>query len=492
MTPDPAISALAPNGDFGRLYQLQVEELADYALFLMDTGGKITSWNRGVRTVLQYEREEFLGKQIADLFTPEDRAAGAARAEMQTAFREGRSSDFRWHVRRDGSRVFVDGFLYSVLDEGGRVVGYSKVMRDATARHHGESALRASEAFARSIVESSPDSIKVLDLDGRLQSMNQAGCREMEIEDFDQCRGRIWLDFWEGEDRTAASRALQAARAGRQTSFEAFCASSKGTPKWWEVLVAPILDGEGKPARLLSISRDITQRKEAAKVMQRSHEDLAGFAHVVSHDLQAPLRTMRSYAQLLSKRYKGQLDASADTYISFMLEGAQNMEELICGLLHYAEFGEEEERERIALNDIVDRVVTTLKTPVDESGASITCGPLPELQVNPTQVQQVFQNLISNALKYRSAAEPRVHIAAEHEDRSWVISVKDNGVGIAPEHFERIFLPLKRLHGSEIAGTGLGLAVCKRIVEKNGGRIWVESRPGEGSTFYFTLAIVDS
>lgn len=491
MPTDPATSASTPETDFGRLYQWQVEELADYALFLINTEGKITSWNRGVQTVLQYEREEFLEKHFADLFTPEDRAGQAPRDEMQTAFREGRSSDVRWHVRRDGSRVFVDGFLYSVLDGDSRVVGYSKVMRDATARHHALSALRRSEAFARSIVDSSPDCIKVLDLDGRLQSMNQAGCRVMEIDDFDQWRGRLWLDFWEGEGRAAAARALQAAQAGRQAAFEACCATAKGTTKWWEVVVASILNEHGNPARLLSISRDITERKEAAKAMQRSHEDLAGFAHVVSHDLQAPLRTMRSYAQLLSKRYKGQLDASADTYIAFMLEGAQNMEELIRGLLHYAEFGEVGERERVALSDVVERTVTTLKAPIDESGASIRCGPLPELEVNPTQVQQVFLNLIGNALKYRSASEPRIHIAAEQIDLSWVISVKDNGVGIAPEHFEQIFLPLKRLHGSEIAGTGLGLAVCKRIVERNGGRIWVESKPGEGSNFYFTLPVAD-
>ncbi len=482
-------SGLKSKIDVEQLYRVQVQELLDYAIFLIDTEGVIVSWNAGVRYVLQYEPEDFIGRPLGDLFTPEDRAAGIPEKEMATATEQGRSTDVRWHVRKDGSLLFVDGVMNALRDEQGRLLGLSKVMRDATRRHEAEVALRNSEEFARSIVESSPDCVKVLDLDGRVQMINRACCRAMDLSDLESCRDRPWPEFWEGDGKAAAERAIDAARQGAQGSFEAFCSSAGGERKCWEVIVTPIPDAQGKPARLLSISREITERRHAEAVLQRSHDELAEFAHVVSHDLQAPLRTMKSYAQLLARRYKGKLDEDADTFLSFILEASQNMEELIHGLLQYAQFGEEETRKTLSLKSVLDTVLTALQAQIEETGATVTAGELPTLEVNPTRIQQVFQNLIGNALKYRSSAEPRILIGASRSDGFWVISVSDNGVGIAPQYYDRIFLPLRRLHGKEIAGTGLGLSVCKRIVERNGGRIWVESRPGEGSTFYFTIPI---
>ncbi len=482
-----SLSHVMSQKDFEHLYRLQVEELADYALFLIDVDGRILSWNAGVEAILQFSREDFVGKPVAEIFTPEDRAAGVPNKELQTAAEQGRAADVRWHLRKDGSRIFADGTMNAVRDEEGTLMGFSKIIRDATHRHRIDLALRESEAFARSIVESSPDCVKVLDLDGRIQLMNETGCRAMEIDDFAQYRNHPWVDFWSGPDREAAERALQTALNGRKATFEAYATSTKGNPKWWEVIVSPMLDAGGRPTRLLSISRDITERRQTQTLMQHSRDDLAEFAHVASHDLQAPLRTVRSYAQLLAKRFQGQLDEDADTFLAFILEGAQNMDDLIRGLLNYAEFGEKEERQRVAIPDIIAKVLATLKSLVDESGAKIVCGELPAIEANPTSIQQVFQNLISNALKYRSSAEPRIYIDAARKDGYWVFSVKDNGVGIASEFYDRVFLPFKRLHGHEIGGTGLGLAVCKRIVERDRGRIWVESKPGEGSTFFFTV-----
>ena len=493
MTTNQFPSLLGSKADFKRLYRLQVTELADYALFLIDPEGIVASWNVGVQAILQYTRGEFVGRPFADLFTPEDRRAGVHEQEMRTAAVRGRSADVRWHLRKDGSRVFIDGVLNAICEEDNQLVGFTKVMRDATARHDAEIALRDSEAFARSIVESSPDCVKVLDLEGRLQVMNQTGCRVMDIGDFKDWQDRAWVELWQGEDRAAARKAIEEARKGRQTIFEAASLSRKGNRMWWDVVVTPILDGQGRPARILSIARNITERKRAEEMMRRTHDDLAEFAHVVSHDLQAPLRSVRSYTQLLAKRYQGQLDETADTFISFILEGAKNMDELIRGLLHYAEFGGEEgEHQPVALSHIVDTVLIALKALIEETGARITCGDLPTVQGNPIQIQQVFQNLIGNALKYRSEAEPRIHIDCARKDGYWEVAISDNGVGIAPEHYDQVFLPLKRLHGSEIAGTGLGLALCKRIVERSGGRIWVRSAPGQGSTFRFTIPVKES
>ncbi len=485
----PVRAPLLFTPDCERLYRFQVEELADYALFAIDIDGYISTWNTGVAEVLQYDRQEFIGKHISEIFTPEDRATGEWEKELSRASEEGRTADIRWHLCKDGSRVYVDGVMNAMREDDGQLCGFSKVMKNATARHEAEKALRESESFARSIIESSPDCVKVLDLEGRIQLINSAGCVAMEISDLGIYRDRPWLNFWEGEDRAKADAAVEAARQGQQGSFEAFCPTAAGAPKWWDVSVTPILDEQGEPSRLLSISRDITEKRQAGTVLQQSRDELAQFAHVVSHDLQAPLRTMRSYAQLISKRYKGKLDEDADTFLGFMLEGAKNMEELIQGLLRYAEFGVQEEQKTVDLRAVVGAVRNTLAPLIDETGAMITYGELPVVQANLTQVKQVFQNLLGNALNYRSTRQPRIHIAAIAHDNSWAISVTDNGVGIAPEHYERIFQPLKRLHGSEIAGTGLGLAVCKRIVEGNGGKIWVESKVGEGSAFYFTLPL---
>lgn len=484
-------SHVTGRADFERLYRLQVEELIQYALFLIDLDGTITSWNAGVEAILQYKRDEFVGLPLAHLFTPEDRAAGIPEQEIAKAAKEGRASDVRLHVRRDGSQVFVDGTLNAVRDDTGGLVGFSKVMQDATEKHNAEVALRDSEAFARSIVESSPDRIEVLTLEGKVQSMNQGARRYMEVDDTANYLGALWLTFWEGGTRTAAEQAVVEARAGRQSSFEGFCKTFKGKPKWWEVVVTPISDALGKPATLLCVSRDITDRRGAEQVLQRSHDDLAAFAHVVSHDLQAPLRTMKNYVQLLARRYQGQLDEEAHKFIGFILDGSENMEQLIQGLLRYAESGVDSDRQRVDLEHVIELVRMNLKTQIEESGAKIAHGELPCVNANPIQIQQLFQNLIGNAVKYRGQEEPRIYIHCDRINGSWLVSVSDNGVGIEREYYDRVFLPLKRLHGSEIAGTGLGLAVCKRIVEREGGRIWVESTPGRGSTFRFTLAAED-
>jgi light-regulated signal transduction histidine kinase (bacteriophytochrome) len=170
-----------------------------------------------------------------------------------------------------------------------------------------------------------------------------------------------------------------------------------------------------------------------------------------------------------------------------MVQAAQNMEALIAGLLHYSKFGEKQDRELVPLNVLVQNVMLALRAPIEETGAQVVCGELPEVEANPTQLQQLFQNLIDNALKYRGANRPQIEINAERQENFWLISVADNGIGIPAEYLDGVFLPMKRLHGHEISGTGLGLAVCKRIVETYEGRIWVESTVGGGSTFYFTL-----
>ena len=241
-----------------------------------------------------------------------------------------------------------------------------------------------------------------------------------------------------------------------------------------------------------TLSRSDAERQHAERELKRSNEELERFAYVASHDLQEPLRMIGSYVQLLGKRYKGKLDASADEFIAFALDGAQRMQRLIEDLLAFSRVGTRGGAfAPTEVSAVLDRALASLKLAIEETGATVTRNGLPTVSADAGQLEHVFLNLISNALKFRGPKPPEIRIVTEQHDGEWVFHVRDNGIGIDPEYFERIFIIFQRLHGnSDYPGTGLGLAICKKIVERHGGRIWVESQPGQGATFSFTLPAV--
>jgi PAS domain S-box-containing protein len=251
-------------------------------------------------------------------------------------------------------------------------------------------------------------------------------------------------------------------------------------------------DEQGVLIGYSKIMSDETARKQLQDSLTESNSALEQFAYVASHDLQEPLRTMGVYAQLLGQKYSGRLDAEADQFLGFILSASTRMSALVQDLLAYARLTTEEERpSSIALDEDLEAALTHLEQAIQESGASVTHDPMPTLAVDRGQMVRLFQNLVSNAVKYRKPGEPpKVHISAEQTGTEWVISIRDNGIGFDPQYAAAIFAPFKRLHTQEeYPGTGVGLAICRRIVQAQGGRIWAESQPGKGTTFFFTLPV---
>jgi light-regulated signal transduction histidine kinase (bacteriophytochrome) len=244
----------------------------------------------------------------------------------------------------------------------------------------------------------------------------------------------------------------------------------------------------------LSVELDERRRAEQllaryAGDLARSNAELEQFAYVASHDLQEPLRMVASFTQLLARRYRGRLDQDADEFIGFAVDGATRMQTLINDLLAYSRVGTQGKPfAPTDCNRVLQMAQDNLARSMAESDATVTRGPLPTVPGDEVQLIQLFQNLLANAIKFRGQEPPRLQVSAEHQGSQWVFAIKDNGIGIPPEHQERIFMIFQRLHHrSEYPGTGIGLALCQKIVARHGGRIWVESRPGRGATFYFSL-----
>jgi PAS domain S-box-containing protein len=373
-------------------------------------------------------------------------------------------------------------------------------IRDISVRKNAEKHLAQMEGKYRGLLEAAPDAMVVVNQAGEivllnLQAEKQFGYRRNELlgqkvkniipEGFAE---RLIVDGLRSpEDALAQQIGTGIELNGRRRDCSEFPI---------ELMLSPLGSAEG--ILVTAAIRDITARKKAAtellaKVdeLNRSNEELEQFAYIASHDLQEPLRMVASYTQLLGRRYKGKLDADADEFIAFAVDGAARMQRLIQDLLAFSRVGSKgQELRSTSSEEALEQALVNLGGGIGESGALVTHDPLPAVLADEMQLTQLFQNLVGNAIKYQTSGVPKVHIAAAmNGGRRWTFSVKDNGLGIDPQYFERIFGMFQRLHKrEEFAGTGIGLAICKKIVERHGGTISVESQPGQGSTFSFDLA----
>jgi light-regulated signal transduction histidine kinase (bacteriophytochrome) len=239
------------------------------------------------------------------------------------------------------------------------------------------------------------------------------------------------------------------------------------------------------------LRREVAERQAAEEALRRSNADLEQFAYVASHDLQEPLRMVSSYVQLFARRYAGQVDPQARKYIDYAVDGAKRMQSLINALLEYSRVGRREQPARVSAEAALAQALENLSSSIVEAGARVTSDPLPDVIVDGRQLVQVFQNLVGNAVKFRRpGVPPRVHVSARIDGDEVVLGVHDNGIGVDPRHADRIFVIFQRLHTrDEYSGTGIGLSIAKKVIDRAGGRIWLESEPGQGSTFYFTLPL---
>ncbi|MGI8745973.1 MAG: PAS domain S-box protein [Bryobacteraceae bacterium] len=478
------------------------------AILVTDLDGNIHQWLGGAEQMFGYAAQEALGRPVDFLHLPELRDDIRARilADIE------RSGGFFGEVpcvHKNGARILVETKAKSVLDDSGQPLFLVSINRDVTKRKQTEESLKQSEAKLAEAQQLAHLGSWEWDVRENKVAWSAGMYRIYGLEPHEfRPSYESFLERVHPEDRADTQRIIQSAfdeRGSFDHDHRIICPD--GSVRTLQARGQMSLDEAGHPIRMVGTAQDITERKrieeeirrlnaglekrveERTADLQRSNDDLQQFAYVSSHDLQEPLRTIISYTQLLEKRYRDRLDAQADEFIGFVVEGAQRMSALIADLLAYSRVTNAgpSALSFVDVEAVVASVTMSLTTAAKETGAEIRHDPLPTVCGDEYQLIVLFQNLIANAIKYRGADAPQIRISAERSGQDWLFSVHDNGIGIETEYRERIFGLFKRLHGRDVPGTGLGLAICKKVVERHGGRIWVESQPRAGSTFRFTL-----
>jgi len=511
-----------------RFLEALLESAVDYAIIGLDLDGLVTSWNQGAENILGWSEAEMIGRPATVFFTQEDRQAGVPLNEMKAALEAGHGSDERWHVRKDGAKFWAMGEMMPLKDEAGTPQGFVKILRDRTAEREAMEVQRQDAEFLRSVLAASGDCIKVLDLEGRLIFINQSGMRLLDIDDFAQVHQRHWPESWTGEARQLAAAALETARAGGLGEFQGEATTLKGVAKYWDVQATAMLGLDGKPARLLVVSRDITRLRKAelalqelaasleAKVEARTQalakteealrqsqkmEALGQLTGGIAHDFNNLLTGIIGSLDILRRRMAAHRLEDLERFMDAATMSAHRAASLVHRLLAFAR-RQSLDTKPSDVNALVAGMEELLHRTLGET-VSLKTHLRPDVWQAMADGHQLENAILNLAINARDAMEGGGQLtietannsfdeqyAARHEDVEAgdyvVICVSDTGSGMSPEVMEKAFDPFFTTKPIG-EGTGLGLSMIYGFVKQSGGHVRIHSAPGAGTTVKLML-----
>jgi PAS domain S-box-containing protein len=475
------------------------EQIEAYAIILLDETGVVESWNRGAEKIIGYAADEVIGKGIDLLYTEQDCLVELPHSAIVNAGLQQKAAENGWLRRKDGSKFWGSISITPIQGDQGEIIGYTQIIRDLShLKVSGDAIKDQEDRFSKMIAEISDYAIIMLDSRGHILNWNK-GAQDIKGYLPEEIIGQNFRVFYSAEDQAVEvpeSLIDTAATAGRAQA-EGWRIRKDGSKFWGSITITAIHDEEGQVIGFSKVTRDLTDKLLAEQKqlqyiadLDQKNKELEQFTYIASHDLQEPLRTISSFNRLLKEMYGEQLDEHANMFTDVIEQSATRMTDLIRGLLDYSRIGFQKDVVEVDCTTLLNNTELDFFKLIEETETQLIYPRLPVIRGYATELIQLFQNIISNGIKYRAKdRRPIIAINFREDEVKWVFQISDNGIGMDPRYIHKIFLIFQRLHTrDEYQGSGIGLANCKKIVELHKGDIWVESVPGVGSQFYFSIS----